>query len=84
MVATGWDTPVWIESFEAPPETERTRAHSRVLAARAMAIGWDFAGLAILIGWEIWLVRRWAKDFWFGASLGGRLQAARVVIRLAH
>jgi hypothetical protein len=33
-----------------------------------MAIGWDFAGLAILIGWEIWLVRKWVKDFWFGAN----------------
>jgi hypothetical protein len=49
-----------------------------------MAIGWDFAGLAILIGLKIWLVRKWVKDLWFGASLGGRLQAARVVIRLAH
>jgi hypothetical protein len=36
-----------------------------------MAKGWDFAGLAILIGWKIWLVRKWVKDFWFRASLGG-------------
>jgi hypothetical protein len=49
-----------------------------------MAIGWDFAGLAILIGWEIWLVRKWVKDFWFAAIFVRRLQAARVVIGLAH
>jgi hypothetical protein len=43
-----------------------------------MAIGWNFAGLAILIDWKIWQLCRalWANLSWVGVGLAGNSRKA--------